>query len=386
MKALGLIEIIQRGEDSKHQFKENITNPESLAAEIVAFSNTEGGTIVLGVNDSGEIKGLSSDDTRRLNQLISNTATNNVKNPINVITENVQVDDKDVIVIEIEKGIDKPYFDNNGIIWVKNGSDKRKVTSKEELRRLFQSSDLVSSDKIPVEGTSLKDIDMEQLSKFYEKEYDESISTLEINLITFLENSNLAKDGKLNFAGLLLFGKNPQSFKPEFLIKAVSFVGNDNTGEEYRDSEDITGNLGKQFISAESFILRNLRKTQNGQSFNSLGELEIPRIVFQEILVNSLLHRNYFIASSIKIFIFDNRIEIISPGTLPNSLTIENIKMGISNFRNPVLVSFGTKLLPYRGIGTGIIRAIKNYPDIDFINDTDNNQFKVIIRRHESQR
>ena len=381
MEALEILDIIQKGEDSKHQFKENFTNAASLASEMVAFSNSDGGIILIGISDLGSTIGLSDVDIRRLNQLISNAATNNVRNPIVVKTEIINIHGQNIIVVYIEKGLDKPYMDNEGVVWVKNGSDKRRVTSKEELRRMFQSSDLISSDKIPVDGTSINDIDSTILSDFYQKENDEDISYLEISLINYLQNSNLAKDGKLNLAGLLLFGKNPQLYKPEFVIKAVSFIGNEDTGDEYRDSEDITGCLIKQYENSLSFITRNLKKIQNGQNFNSIGEIEIPEVVFVEILVNALIHRNYFIASPIKIFIFDNRIEIISPGTLPNSLTIENIKNGNSIARNPILISFGTKLLPYRGIGTGVKRALKNYPNIEFINDTDNNLFKVVIER-----
>jgi len=384
MEALKLLDIIQKGEDSKHQFKQNFTNSNSLASEMIAFSNSDGGLIIIGVSDLGSIVGLSQDDIRRLNQLISNSATNNIRNPINVETEIISVDDKNVLVIYVRKGIDKPYMDNEGIVWVKNGSDKRRVTSREELRRMFQSSDFISSDEIPIEGTSINDIDNRILAEFYVKEYNEDLSTLDIPKINYLQNSNLAKDGKLNLAGLLLFGKDPQIFKPEFIIKAITFVGNEDTGSEYRDSEDIKGFLMNQYESSISFVKRNLRRTQNGQNFNSVGEIEIPELVFQEVLVNSLIHRNYFIASSIRLFIFDNRIEIISPGSLPNSLTIENIKNGISIVRNPILVSFGTKLLPYKGIGTGIRRAIRSYPNIEFNNDTENNQFKVVIMRPSS--
>jgi len=122
-----------------------------------------------------------------------------------------------------------------------------------------------------------------------------------------------------------------------------------------------------------------LRRVQQGQSVNSLGKLEIPKIVIEEMIVNALLHRDYFISAPIRVFMFDNRIEIISPGGLPNNLTIENIRHGISNMRNPVLVSHAIHLLPYRGLGTGIRRAYKAWQAIDFIDDRDGNKFKVII-------
>ena len=195
---------------------------------------------------------------------------------------------------------------------------------------------------------------------------------------------NLAKEDRLNLAGLLLFGKNPQKFKPQFNIKAVRFVGKQETADEYLDSEDIEGKLSEQYVLGMSFIKRNLRKEQKTKSRNTVGELKINEGVFEELLVNALIHRNYFIDSPIRLFIFDDRIEIISPGTLPNNLTIENIKYGVSNQRNPIISSFATKQrpplgLPYRGIGTGIKRALKLYPKIEFFNDTQNNLFLVRI-------
>ena len=103
--------------------------------------------------------------------------------------------------------------------------------------------------------------------------------------------------------------------------------------------------------------------------------------MLEELLVNALIHRDYFISAPIRLFVFCDKIEIISPGNLPNNLTIENIKSGNSNMRNPILATFATSLLPYRGIGSGIIRSLKAYPRINFFDDRDANIFKVIINR-----
>lgn len=118
-----------------------------------------------------------------------------------------------------------------------------------------------------------------------------------------------------------------------------------------------------------------------GQNVNSVGDVEIPRIVLEELLANDLIHRDYFVSAPVRIFIFDERVEIISPGHLPNNLTVANIRSGSSNIRNLTLTSYATKVLPYRGLGTGILRALKEYPDIDFMDDRDGNQFRVVIRR-----
>ena len=115
-----------------------------------------------------------------------------------------------------------------------------------------------------------------------------------------------------------------------------------------------------------------LRKVQAGRGVNTLGEPEIPRIVFEELLVNALVHRDYFISAPIRLFVFADRIEIISPGHLPNHLTIEKIKAGNSNIRNPILASFVAKgLLPYRGLGTGIRRAFEDWEQIETVEEVD---------------
>lgn len=119
-------------------------------------------------------------------------------------------------------------------------------------------------------------------------------------------------------------------------------------------------------------MLRNLQKVQAGQGVNSSGIPEIPPVVFEELLVNALIHRDYMISAPIKLFIFENRIEIISPGHLPNNLTVKKILAGNSNIRNPILGSFVAKgLMPYKGLGSGIKRALESWPEIEFIDDRD---------------
>jgi ATP-dependent DNA helicase RecG len=383
METLELIEILKRGEDSNHQFKVNITNAESLAGEMVAFSNSNGGLIIIGADKNGAIEGIQPSETERINQLISNAASNNVRNPINPVTQSIFINDKIMIIINIPEGIDKPYMDNNGVIWVKSGADKRRVTSKEEIRRMFQSSDLIHSDEIPLLNSTINDLDLEYFKSFYKDVYNTSLEEVQIPLIQLLNNLNVAKNSNLNLTGLLLFGKNPQRLKPQFIVKAVYFLDNEISGNSFRDKEDLDGKIQEQFTSSISFIKRNLRMKQVNDSFNTQGQLEIPEIVFEELIANALMHRNYFIDAPIKLFIFDNRIEIISPGTLPNHLTTENIKKGVSIIRNPIITSFATKrsLIKYSGIGTGIIRSIKIYKDIEFYNEVELNQFKVVIKR-----
>jgi ATP-dependent DNA helicase RecG len=381
MEAIELNEIISRGEDSRHQFKANVTNVDALAAEITAFSNSRGGRIIIGVTDDGKIAGLSRDDINRLSNLISNAASQNVRPPINPYTENVALPGGLVIVLEIPEGISKPYMDNKGAIWVKSGADKRKVTAREEIQRIFQAAGLIHADEVPARGMTTADIDMEYFKKYFQQQYDESVDDQEIPLTKLLENMDLMKDGIFNIAGALLFAKNQENRLPLFCVKGVAYPGNDIHVSKYRDSEDIHGKVEDVFNRSVSFISRNLRRIQRDKHVNSIGELEIPKISLEELVANALVHRDYFVSAHIRIFIFENRVEIISPGHLPNNLTIENIKKGISMIRNPILASFAAKILPYRGLGNGIRRALKEYPHIEFIDDREGNEFKVIIQR-----
>jgi ATP-dependent DNA helicase RecG len=385
VEAIELIELIGRGEDSHTQFKQDVTNATSLAGDLVAFSNSEGGRILIGVSDEGDVIGLSAADIRRINQLVANTATNNVRPSINPETENVSVNDRLVIVVTIREGMSKPYSDDNGVFWVKCGSDRRRVTSREEIQRMLQGANLVHADAVPVEGTTDADVDLAHFREFFEKQYGEPLEKADVPLKRVLQNLNLAKNDNLNLAGLLLFGSNPQRHRPEFVVKAVSFVGTDPAGDQYRDSQDIGGCLRDIHAQTMSFLQRNLRRIQAGQGFNSEGELEVPPSALEELVVNMLLHRDYFISAPWRVMLFDDRIELISPGSLPNNLTIENIRNGVSNMRNPLLASFATKELPYRGIGTGIRRVLAAVPNLGLVSNHELNLFTATIpRRSES--
>ncbi len=388
MNASELKRLTSLGEDSGRQFKEDVRNADSLAAEMVALSNSAGGVILIGVKDSGMPVGLSPADVRRVNQLISNAATQGMRGPIVPRTVNIRAGkERVVIVLTIPEGLDKPYFDRQGVIWVKAGPDKRRVQSKEELQRLFQTVGLVYADEVPTEA-GMERVSRRRLREFVLEVFGEEIPDSRDELARLLENMNLARCGRLNLAGLLLFGEQPQSVKPAFVVKAVRYPGSDIASDTYLDMEDFEGTLSAQFEGALAFILRSLPKIQQeGRSVNSPGKLPIPRIVFEELLVNALIHRDYFINGAVRVFIFDDRIEIISPGSLPNHLTVEKVRAGNSILRNPILASFSAKgVLPYRGLGTGIRRVLKEWPTVDLVDDREACTFTACVRLPKEQK
>ncbi|MCY4215904.1 MAG: putative DNA binding domain-containing protein [Flavobacteriaceae bacterium] len=374
--------IIDNGEDSKHQFKSHVKHPESLAREMVAYSNSNGGMILIGVTDNGELSGLTPDHIKHINQHISNAVSQHVKPPINVNTQNFTLPGGKVIVISIKEGENKPYTDHNGDLYVKSGADKRKIIAREEMLRMLQK--MGHTDATLVHETSESDIDRDFFNEFFENEFGKKAEDFNVPFIQLLENMKLAKKGNLNYCGVLLFAKRPQFWFPIFIAKAVAFPGEIIEDVHYLDSRDIKGKLSVIFENMMGFVLAHIKHLQNGQGFNSIGEPEIPKIVLEELITNALIHRDYFISDSIKILVFSNRIEIINPGHLPNRMTVDNIKMGVSTIRNPIMASFASKILPFRGLGSGIHRALRVYPQIRFIDDRVTNTFKVIIQRQQN--
>jgi len=390
MNALELLDIISTGETSKVQFKREIDSNDSIAAEMIAFSNSRGGKIFFGVEDkTGKITGLSIKQIHDYNQLLANIANDMVKPQIFIYTEVIGVssseDDRKVLVVEIPEGAAKPYKDKNGAIWIKQGSDKRRLTDNNEQIRLFQQSGILYLDEMIIPQTTINDVEVSKVEQYVKtvqkREADESIDITE----NLLNNLNIIKENRLTLGGLLFFANNPQKYRPAFCVKAISFFGNSIGGTDYRSSQDINGNIPEIFEETIRFFTSNLQHVQAGQNFNSVGKLEVSQTALEELVQNALVHRDYSKNSPIRIMIFDNRIEIVSPGSLPNSLTIENIKMGHAVVRNNLLVSYCSKLMIYRGFGSGINRALSAQPNIEFINDAEGEQFKVIIPRPEKK-
>ena len=387
MTIIELVDIISSGETSKVQFKRELDSNDAMAAELIAFSNAKGGKIFIGVEDkTGELIGLNADQIRRYNQLLANIANDMINPQVFIFTEviNVSVDVesvKKILVVEISEGISKPYKDKNGAVWIKQGSDKRRLTDNNELIRLFQQSGLLYLDEMIVPQTTIADIDMSKVS-YYLTRIHKRESELDFDMSEkLLNNLNIMKKGQLTLGGLLFFAKNPQKYRPAFCVKAVSFVGNSVGGNTYRSSQDIEGTIPQIFEETLRFFTTNLLYVQAGQNFNSVGQLEISLIALEELLQNALIHRDYSKNVPVRVMIFDHRIEIISPGALPNSLSIENIKLGNAVIRNNLLTSYGSKWMIYRGFGSGITRLLEVQPNIELINDVDEEQFKVIIPR-----
>ena len=238
-----------------------------------------------------------------------------------------------------------------------------------------------------MQETSFNDLDRYALNDYLKKVYALDLEKLSDNAEQMLKNIHvLNHNGIPTLAGYLFFGKHPEYYCPTFMVKAVSFFGNELAGTQYRDTKEIVGNMPQIYEKSMSFLKSNLHNIQEkGASFNSLGKLEIAEEVLEEVLQNALVHRDLLRSAPIRIFIFDNRVEIISPGALAGGLTEEDIRNGKTYQRNPYMATFATNALHYRGIGSGIVRILAEYPEIEIINDVNGKEFKVIVWRKENQ-
>ena len=371
------------GETTKVQFKEDPISQKEVAKEMIAFANTKGGVILFGVEDkTGIIKGLSYEQIQQVSRELGNAAQEQIKPTIYIETEVVKVDGKHVLVCTIEEGRNKPYKNLQGEIWVKQGADKRRITENSEILGLFQSAGNYHPEEDAERGSSMDDLEMVYLRDFFKKVYGKEIEDFDQPLESMLCSLGILKQsGELTRAGMLYFGKNPQQYERSVVIKAVVFAGNELGDTHYIDSRDISGTLPWMFKEGMAFLKSYLRHEQDGQNFNSVGKLEIPEVVLEELLQNALVHFDLLNHAAIRILIFNNRIEIINPGCLYGGLSVNDIKLGVSRQRNPLMADLAAKTMIYRGLGSGIVRAMREDSHIDFDNEESANQFKVTVWR-----
>ena len=403
-----ILRLRDTAEQTKVQFKERVTrdNKYDVSCEMVAQSNYRGGMIVVGIDDkTGRINPLSFQEVQETTNLLGSLASEGVVPQILLDIENVQMDGGVIVVATIKQGKNKPYRDSKGIVWVKQGADKRKVFDNAELIAMLMENGQMHPDSMPIKGTSIKDLDENTVRDYllsrFRSDYERQqlpIADLKHKSLTeisdiisqtpegILKNNGLImEDGTLTLAALILMGKYPQRWMPAFTVRCISFIGNSIGGTEFRDKSgnDADGNAVHLYNYIISFLNRNLRHKQVEKDFNSPGELEVSMTSLSEIVANAILHRSYVIEAPLRVFIFDNRIEIHSPGLLPEGVNLESIMHGASVPRNKLLFNHGINLLPYTGAGSGITRALKFTPDIKFVNDETLNEFVVAVERKD---
>lgn len=367
--------LLQQGDDVRHIFRADLQSEVDLAVDIVALSNGQGGVVAIGVQPDGSRTGLTSDDTRRINCLIVDAAK--LVLPVtDVVTQTFALSDGVVVLVRIEAGCDKPYM-TDGRIWIATKTGHRLVSAREEIARLFQEAKVIYAEKQLVPGSTIEDLDMDAFDAYFEARFGESVEAQMDSRATLLEKLGVAQNGQLTVVGTLLFAKHPARRLPVFMVKAAVWPGIDLDDQAATVCQAITGKLSDVYRDTLRFVLAHLGQGEKASD----AQMDMPPIVLEALIANALIHRDYFVSVPIRVLIFADRVEIVSPGHLPNNLTVEKIKRGQTDVRNPMLATFASSMLPYRGIGSGIRRALKAYPQIELIDDRYLNQFKVVIHR-----
>ena len=347
-------ELIQQGENSAVEFKAANVRPESLAKEIVAFANSQGGVVLVGVADNGDVLGLDGcfDKSSAFTDWVANILRTSINPPLNCDMSVEFCDDKKVGVISVPKGADKPYQTNTGQYLVRIGATNR-TASVQELMRLFQQAGVFHVDANPVLGAGIKDISTSALDNYLAR-YDVSLAD-ESDQALLLANMDIIVDSELTIAGLLLFGINPQRYLPNACISYAHFAGV-SIDAELIDKQVIEGSLPEQIDRALAVVKNNMARPSNivGAKLEEFAGL-YPEKVFRELIVNAVVHRNYSIVGSrIRIFQFDDRIEFISPGRLPNTVSVKKLSFGVSYASNPIILKFLENLRYVDKLGRGL--------------------------------
>jgi len=375
-----LLELINKGESSFVEFKADTTDikAETIAEYVVCFANSKGGTILLGVEDDGTITGLKG-RFPEYGTWISDAIQGWMHPNIIVDYEEVPVEKKlRVAVIMVPMSVAKPYCKRKG----KDAKERyyiRDVTrcreaDREELRRLFQSSGVIHFEMTPVPRSIPNDLNETLLVEYFRQVrnigYDDKSKWLRL----LMDNQILSEElGDVNctLAGLILFGKKDRIKRliPQSGVTAVEYDAPDaDVAGRYRKEingpllslRESSGIVTEEGIidQAVNFVLR-VRSKEKIEGTRRVTEYDYPPDVLREVVVNAVAHRDYTIGgTNIGIWLYPDRLEIDSPGNLPNTITIERMKSGARYHRNQMIVDYLRDMEYVEGSGRGVSRKI----------------------------
>jgi len=379
-----LRELIVNGESSGVEFKRDEVEAADLAREVVAFANFEGGIILIGVDDDGTVRGVSRPN---LEEWVTELCRSHVERPIVPYLSWVRdaEPDRDVLAVEVLDGPDKPYAHvhrGRRTFLIRVGSTNREA-SYEELQRLFQASGRLAYGTKPVPGATLAELDRARLRSYLidvlggEAPDDDDEPQWE-RLLTNLELMTVEGDRAVpTVDGLLLFGVNPNRFLPQAGVRALAYGG---TEPDYaaRADEQLRGPLAPLLDrrgrlldaglvdQALAFVDRLRPPSAALQGGRRIDQFAYPQDVLREAIVNALVHRDYSIAGvDVTLTLFADRLELVSPGRLPNTITVEGMRAGARYARNQTLVNVMRDYgyVDFRGMGvrTKMIPGMRAY-------------------------
>lgn len=358
--------LIKQGEGDRVEFKASISSSKDIAKEIGAFSNSKGGHIAIGVSDNGDITGIR--DYTKEEEIITNALNNNLFPSIIASINKVQVEGKNLMVISVKEGDDKPYKANH-ITYLRVGSSSRPATYDEE-KRLYIECGKIQVDTLPFSEVSIEELDPILINQYIQARESQSGEKLNLTHEELLCNLECAveKEGKPipTIAGVLLFHKEPQRYIKQADVECVRFKGIDVSDyiiDRKNASSGLKGPLYLIVDQVEQFVIKHMNLSSKIVGFGRIEYPEYPIEAIREMVVNAVVHRDYSIrGQNIRIFMFDDRIEVYTPGGLPKGISLEKIRKGESQskLRNPVIMEvfkdLGRRYV--EKLGTGIRKII----------------------------
>jgi predicted HTH transcriptional regulator len=363
---MSILRLLAAPESRTLEFKEKMPSALAIAKTVCAFSNGAGGSMIIGIRDRDRaLIGIDELEISDVEEQAANI-TYEMLEPIPSFNTTIyNIEGKLLLKVEVYPGRLKPYhLKEKGEMegtFVRIGSTNRKADPEiiEELRRQRMN---ISFDETVVQEAGIEELEPENLAFYFRmREKVRGIPENEINS-NFLKKKRFALqlNGSIypTVAGVLLFSTEPDIYLPGALIRCARFK--DNEMDEFLDQRIISGPLFSQVEEAIAFFKRNIRRGAKIEGLYRKEAYEYPEKAIKEALVNAVCHRDYSRkGADIKFAIFDDRIEITSPGQLPSSITLDDLGKGVSEHRNKVIGRTFSELGLIEGFGTGVFRMRK---------------------------
>ncbi len=389
-----LLELIGQGEGSTLEYKRDDIRPESLAKEIVGFANMTGGKILMGIEDDGSVSGIQRDN---FHEWLMDTVINRYVHPyILPEYEETVLENKRVAVINVHQGNNKPYVlrhDDREDTYVRYGNTCRLAT-REQQARLFETGGLLSAEKFPVHGSTITDLDERRYREYFYNILNYPTSDDLQKLL--IDHNFLVGDSHnltCSYFSYALFARTPKLKLPQAGIRLTVYAGEHKDYNALFDEDfdiPLVEYQGSSQMSRpiETALHENIRL----QEYISREELrhmtrekvwDYPKEVIRELVINALIHRDWTKQDYVRVVIYTDRFEITSPGALPNGMTVDRVKSGVSVQRNPlsskIFRDYGYLEQQGMGIRLKVIPLMLEYNNSEPVFESTEDHFKVTL-------
>ena len=352
---------LKLGEDSAVEFKgvsknDFKINPYDLAKSVCGFANSYGGDILVGIEDDATVTGIGTfKQADELMRQISQTCNDNLRPALSCYIQKFMVRGLPILDISVPGRTPERPYAVNGAFYIREGNRTRPANPA-EVRRLVQSVDF-HFDEQTVSDAGWDDLDADLLKAFFLDAYKEVPDDQRHCLFAI---KCIDKDSLPTNAGILFFNREPTRWLPSARISAWRIADTEYSDDKVTDTREIKGPLLGQMDETIAFLTRNLPTAAWIDGMRRKEEPALPSLVIREAVQNAIAHRDYKSSSQTRLFIYEDRVEIINPGELLNTLTIDNIQLaGTSQIRNRTITTTFKNAFLRESAGMGIPKMIR---------------------------